>query len=317
MSSLDVLVPPDLDGERADRILSSVLDVPRSVSRSVIDAGDATVAGAPVKPSDRLSAGELIRVVLPDAPPAMSADDAVRFAVLYEDGDLAVIDKPAGVVVHPSSPRSEGTLVHGLLSRYPGIRGVGQDERWGIVHRLDRDTSGLLVVALTSEAYEGLTGMMRRREINRRYLSVVHGLFDGTLGTIDAPIARDPSNPTRMRLGRDGRPARTHYRRLAAWSDVELSYLSVSLETGRTHQIRVHMQSIGHPIVGDRVYGRAGTIADAGRPWLHARQISFTHPISGADVDVLAPLPADLADSLESLGPPDAGAIDDLGGIDR
>ncbi len=295
-------------------MIASLLGVPRSVARAIIEKGDASIDGETLRPSQKISGGTELIVVLPEGPSRMRGDDAVPFAVLYEDASVVVVDKPIGVVVHAGAGRSDGTLAHGLLARYPDIEGVGHEDRWGIVHRLDRDTSGLLVVARTTEAHARLTGMLKRREISRRYLSLVRGVFSNTTGTVDAPIGRDTTNRTRMRVVRDGRPSVSHYRRLAGWVDEDVSLLSVTLETGRTHQIRVHMQAIDHPIVGDRAYGRPGGVGDPGRPWLHARQLSFMHPLTDADVDVVSPLPADLSDSLSALGNPDAGRCADTNG---
>ena len=258
--------------------------------------------------------GSDIVIVHDPKPPVIEPDPTVPFAVVHEDDYILVIDKPIGVVVHPTSERSSGTLVHGLLARYPDVRGVGADGRWGIVHRLDRDTSGLMVVARTDEAHAALAAMMQDRTVTRRYLALADGAFSSATGTIDAPIGRDPSNPTRMRLDRSGRPARTHYRRLAAWDDPEASLLSVTLETGRTHQIRVHLGAIDHPIIGDRAYGKPGGAADPGRPWLHARQLTFDHPVGGEPIDITAPLPSDLMDSLAALEQPAVGDRLDVDG---
>jgi 23S rRNA pseudouridine1911/1915/1917 synthase len=277
------------------------------------DADAVVVGGSPISPSDRLAEGTMAVVTLVE-PRGIEPDATVPFAVVFEDPDIVVIDKPIGVVVHPTSERSTGTLVHGLLARYGDIVGVGAPGRWGIVHRLDRDTSGLLVVARTPRAHEALSVMMRDRSITRTYLALVAGRFDATLGTIDAPIARDPRNPTRMMIERSGRQAITHYRRLAEWEAHDLSLVEVTLETGRTHQIRVHMQAIDHPIVGDPAYGRIGMAADPGRPWLHAHRLEFTHPFEGTSIDIVAPLPDDLADSLVVIGDPDTG---ELAAIDR
>lgn len=314
MTDHTIVVPLDLDRDRADRIIAVSLEVSRTVARAAIDAGDVAIDGNTVKPSDKVPAGVRISVQLPDGPAPLEPDDDVAFDVAYEDNELLIIDKPIRVVVHPTSERSEGTLVHGLVARYPEIRGVGQEGRWGIVHRLDRDTSGLLVVARTHEAYSALVDMIRGREIERRYLALIDGALDSTTGTIDAPIGRDPRNPTRMRVERGGRPSVTHYRRLAAWDKESVSLASVTLETGRTHQIRVHLRAIDHPIIGDRAYGKAGTKPDPGRPWLHARQLSFPHPTTHDAIDVRSPLPSDLMDSLEVLGDPDLGEIVDVDG---
>lgn len=315
MTHHEIVVPIDCDGERADKVVAVVLEVSRAVARRAIDAEGVTANGQPLGAKTRLKAGTRLDVEIREEATTLDPDGSVSFKVVYEDADLLIVDKPAGIVVHPSSPRSRGTLVHGLLDRYPSIRGVGQEGRWGIVHRLDRDTSGLLVVALTHDSYSALTEMMRQRLVTRRYLALVHGLIENTIGTIEAPIGRDPSNSMRMALDRDGRDARTHYRRLVQWSGPELAYLSVTLDTGRTHQIRVHMRAIEHPIVGDRAYGRSGSVADPGRPWLHARQLTFTHPVSGKEIDITAPLPSDLADSLGVLGAPEGGDDYEIEGL--
>ncbi len=316
MSERRVVVPLDLDGLRIDRVIASELSLSRNRVREIIDASGATHDGVPVKPGDRFAAGSTLIVDVPDRAVKLEPEEDVPFAVVYEDRDVIIVDKPIGVVVHPGSGSATGTLANGLLARFPDIEGVGQEDRWGIVHRLDRDTSGLLVVARTDAAYGRLVEMMRDRAISRRYLSLVSGTFTNTTGTVEAPIGRDPSNPTRMGVSRSGRPAVTHYRRLAQWTDRNAALLSIDLETGRTHQIRVHMQAIGTPIIGDVAYGRRGVVGDPGRPWLHARQLSFTHPMTGEAMDTIAPLPNDLCDSLEVLGAPDVGAVADVEGVD-
>lgn len=321
MTTVHVVVPAGDDdavptGERADKVIASELNVSRGVARTIIDAGDATVEDRHLKPADRVHPGTTITVVLPEEEAPLEPDASVPFKVVLEDQDFLVIDKPIGVVVHPTSGNSEGTLVHGLLARYPEIRGVGQEGRWGIVHRLDRDTSGLLVVARNQRAHEALSGMMRNREVTRRYLTVVVGSFNNTTGTIEAPIGRDPSNPVRMKVERGGKDSRTHYRRIAGWARPEVTLLSVHLDTGRTHQIRVHFRAIDHAIVGDAAYGRSGTSGDPGRPWLHARELSFAHPFKDGVINVVSPLPADLVDSLDALGAPDVGALTDTDGME-
>jgi len=314
VSVIEVTVPVELDGGRADKVLSILLDSSRSVARSIIDGGGAIVDDSPLKPAEKLRAGTVVRAELPEVDIELRPEAGVPFDVVYVDEDVLVVDKPAGVVVHPGSGRGDGTLVNGLIARYPDIVGVGQERRWGIVHRLDRDTSGLLVVARSGRAYSRLVDMMRSREVSRRYLSIVHGVFTNTIGTVEAPIGRDPHNPTRMRLARTGKPATTHYRRLAEWTTQDASLLSVVLETGRTHQIRVHLRSISHPIIGDRVYGRRGVTVDPGRVWLHARQLVFGHPITAQRLDFVSALPLDLSDSLASLGDPARGGIVDTDG---
>jgi 23S rRNA pseudouridine1911/1915/1917 synthase len=307
-----IVVPAELDGERADKVIAVILDIARSESRGAFDEGRVSMAGHPVKPGQRVARGDEIEVEQVVRAVGLVPDPSIPFSVVYEDGDLVVVDKPVGVVVHPPSDRAAPSLVHGLIARYPEIVGVGVDGRWGIVHRLDRDTSGLLVVARTHRAHDALTSLMRSRQVSRRYLALVFGAFDSARGTIEAPIGRDPSNPTRMAIDRAGRKSITHYRRLATWVDRDLSLVYVALETGRTHQIRVHMKAIDHPIVGDLSYGRSGGDADPGRPWLHAHRLVFDHPFSERVVDVTAELPADLVDSLARIGPPTRGSIDDI-----
>jgi 23S rRNA pseudouridine1911/1915/1917 synthase len=314
VSIVTVTVLDEHDGERADKVLAVLLACSRTVAKSIIDEGNATVEGRVLKPSEKVHTGAAIRAEVPEDDHELEPEEDVQFEVVHVDRDIVVVDKPAGLVVHPGSGHRTGTLVNGLIAQYPDIVGIGQEGRWGIVHRLDRDTSGLLVVARSGAAYERLVEMMKEHEVSRRYLCVVQGEFTNTLGTIDAPIGRDPQNPTQMYLTRAGRPARTHYRRLATWPTRDATLLSVSLETGRTHQIRVHMRSIRHPIVGDRVYGRRGVVGDVGRPWLHARQLAFEHPTTSQHMDFTTQLPDDLSDSLVLLGEPAGGEIVDING---
>ena len=314
MTIVEVTVPFELGGQRADKALSTLLESSRSAARSIIDSGNATVDGVALRPAEKLRAGTVVRVDVPTVDVELRPEADVAFDVIHVDDDILVVDKPAGVVVHPGSGRATGTLVNGLIARYPDIIGVGQEGRWGIVHRLDRDTSGLLVVARSNTAYERLIEMMKSREVTRRYLSVVQGLFTNTIGTIEAPIGRDPQNPTRMHVTRSGKPARTHDRRLDEWTSRDASLLSVTLETGRTHQIRVHLRSINHPILGDSIYGRRGVTGDPGRPWLHARQLDFEHPITAEPLEFLSTIPGELSDSLVSLGESAGAGIVDVNG---
>lgn len=296
-------VPPELAGERADRVVAVVAGVSRSVARSLIESGAATFDGSEVAPRQKVSAGSTLEYEIPETGPRLLPEE-VAFGVRYEDDHIVVVDKPAGVVTHPGAGRATGTLASGILHRWPQVRGVGEDDRWGIVHRLDRDTSGLLVVALTRDAFDGLRESMRQRDIARTYLALVHGRPDPPTGTIDAPLGRDPRHPTRFRVDSEGRLARTHFRLAASWSDVSL--LEVTLETGRTHQIRVHLGSIGLPVAGDPVYGR---FAGAPRVFLHAARLGFEHPIDGNRLEVDSPLPSDLATVVDALGAPVVGAV--------
>jgi len=295
-----------LDGMRLDRAVALVADVSRSVAARLVTTGGVRLDGAVVKSgARRVAAGETlaVEVVLPDdAQPA--ADPDVVFETVFEDPHLIVVDKPAGLVVHPGAGHDGGTLVHGLLARYPDIAGVGDLHRPGIVHRLDRGTSGLMVVARTDRAYRRLVEQMRSRQPERVYCALVRGHPEAASGVIEAPIGRSSRNPQRMTVTERGRPARTGYTVERRYAEPErAALLACRLETGRTHQIRVHLRAIGHPVVGDPTYG-AGRVDDAfglSRPFLHARSLSFAHPLSGRAVHAESALPDDLSDVLDSL----------------
>jgi 23S rRNA pseudouridine1911/1915/1917 synthase len=236
----------------------------------------------------------------PPAPAGLEPED-VPFETVYEDESVVVVNKPPGVVVHPGSGQASGTLAAGLLFRYPDVEGVGAPSRWGLVHRLDRDTSGVLLVARTKHAYESLTTQLSRREITRVYLALVHGTFHIPTGTVEAPIGRDPARPTRRAVVPGGKDAATHYEVLAEYPSHDVSFLEVRLETGRTHQIRVHMSAIEHPVVGDRTYSSKPARVTAPRVFLHAHRVSFRHPVTEDLVVVEAPLPGDLQDVLSGI----------------
>lgn len=303
-----LIVPLELESTRLDRVLARLAGISRSRAQRLIDSGVVLVDGRAVGPSTSIRSGATIVFISEDPPKGLEARP-IPFEVRYEDDQVLVVDKPPGVVVHPGAGHHLDTLVNGLIHRYPDLAQLGEEHRWGLVHRLDRDTSGLLIVARTSEAHRMLQRALRARQVGRTYLGLARGRLDAATGTIDAPIGRDPRRPTRMAVTVEGRPSRTHYRRLAEWDRCTL--LQIDLETGRTHQIRVHLSSVAVPLVGDRVYGRPGGIeADPGRVWLHAHRLRFPHP-SGGDIEVIAPLPRDLAESLERLGPPERGALPD------
>ncbi len=322
-----VVVPTELDGMRADKAVATLVRIPRTQAHDLIDAGLVTVDGVPVSPSQRLRVGIELEVTHRGAPATVAAAD-VPYSVAYQDEHLLVVDKPAGVVVHPVSGVGRemlrsATLVSGLVHRYPDLAGL-EEQRFGLVHRLDKDTSGLLLVARSAAVHTALQDMLRRRTIARTYLALVVGEPPATTGTIDAPIGRDRSTPTRMAVDAGGKAARTHYRRLAGWPGTTL--LEVSLESGRTHQIRVHLAAVGLPVVGDRSYGRrrataspsgagpTGTEgrrhpADPGRQWLHAARLELTHPVAGGDLTVASPVPAELAAAVARLGEPATGRL--------
>jgi len=304
-------IPDELDGERIDRAVAILCGVSRRIAKTTIDAGGVERAGVDLSPSDRVATGDLIEVELVIEETPVVADVDVEFDIAFEDDDVLVVDKPAGVVVHPGAGRPGGTLANGLLARIPEIAELGPERRWGIVHRIDRDTSGLLIVAKTPDAFDHLQAALKMRDVNRRYLALVAERFTNTTGTIDAPVGRDHAHPTRMTVVEGGRPARSHYRRVADWEEHDESLMAVTLETGRTHQIRVHMRAIDHPIVGDPVYGPGRRMpGDPGRTWLHAEALTFEHPSGSGLMTVHAPLPEDLVRSLDELGPPTRGAVE-------
>jgi 23S rRNA pseudouridine1911/1915/1917 synthase len=295
-------VPGSLEGERVDRAVALLTGWTRGEVQELVSQGAVLVDGRPVAKSRRLVAGELIEVLGEPAAAGLPQPDATIVPVVrYEDDDLLVVAKPAGLVVHPGAGHPDHTLVNGLLASHPELAGVGDPARPGIVHRLDRDTSGVLVVARTPNAYRALVEMLAAHEIERRYLALVWGHLDVSRGVIDAPIGRSVRRPTRMAVREGGRSARTSYEVRVEYATPAVSFLECALETGRTHQIRVHLQAIGHPVVGDATYGGARRPLDLARPFLHATSVSFLHPIHGTPVTVTEPLPDDLESVLAGL----------------
>jgi 23S rRNA pseudouridine1911/1915/1917 synthase len=298
-------VPAALADERLDRVVAFVLDVSRSVATKVIEAGGVQVDGeAAAVGKVRLAEGQVVEIdpdaVPVDEPPQPDAD--VAFEVVHVDDDVIVVDKPAGLVVHPGAGNPDGTLVNGLLARFPELADVGDETRPGIVHRLDAGSSGLLVVARTEAARAALIEQFAEHDAERVYLALVWGHPEAPHGVIDAPVGRSRRDPLRMAVVADGRWARTEYRVLERYDrPAELALLECRLETGRTHQIRVHLGSIGHPLVGDPVYGQRRPKLGVERPFLHAAELSFDHPGTGERVGFRSELPADLADRLATL----------------
>jgi len=292
---LTIEVGAAADGERLDQLLAEPLGS-RSAAQRAIDAGRVTVDGSVRPKRHRVAAGERVEVAAEEVAAAYEASSEVPFEVAYEDDHLLVVDKPAGVVVHPARGHRGATLAEALAGRAEG----GEDPaRAGIVHRLDKDTSGLLVVAKTEAVHRALQEAIRKREVRREYLALVEGCPPARSGTIDAPIGRDRRTRTRMSTDTDvPRAARTHFELEHAYAGFAL--LRVTLETGRTHQIRVHLEAIGHPVAGDPEYGTAGQLGLT-RQFLHAARLAFAHPVSGAPVDVSSPLPPDLQAVLDRL----------------
>ncbi len=297
-------VPEALAGERLDRAVALLTGWTRREVQDLVEAGSVLVDGARVAKSRKLEAGSVIELLgAPEAAGLPEPDPTVEVVVRHEDADVIVVAKPAGLVVHPGAGHPDGTLVNGLLARYPEIADVGDPARPGIVHRLDRDTSGLLVVARTTPAYEGLVEMLAAHEVERRYDALVWGIPESARGVIDAPIGRSVRRPTRMSVREGGRAARTGYEVVVPYPGAGVARLECRLETGRTHQIRVHLLAIGHPVVGDAAYGgqRAGIELD--RPFLHAGGLAFDHPVTGGRVAVEEPLAPELAAVLDGLEP--------------
>jgi 23S rRNA pseudouridine1911/1915/1917 synthase len=304
-SSRREVVPAALDGERVDRVVALLAGLPRSEVAELVDGGAVRLGGRAVRSrSTRVAEGDLVEVDVPDvmALAALEGDASIDVPVAYEDEHLLVVDKPAALVVHPGAGNATGTLVQGLLARYPELAGVGDPQRPGVVHRLDRGTSGLLLVARTPAAHAELTAALAARMISRRYLALAWGHVEPPRGTIDAPVGRAVGDPTRMAVSSSGRPARTHYElRRRFQAPVEVSELECRLETGRTHQIRVHLAAIGHPVVGDRRYGGERGAFPVARPFLHAWRLELDHPATGARLVVESPLPPELVAVLDGL----------------
>ena len=301
-------VPDALAGERVDRVVAVVASVTRAEAASLVDDARVSVNGAvETHRSRRLAAGDLLVVDVRSlvTATALRADDSVPVSVVYEDADLVVIDKPAGLVVHPGAGNHSGTLVHGLLARYPELQAlaVGEnDQRPGIVHRLDKGTSGLLMVARNDRTAQALIAQLAARTVSRRYKALAWGRFEATSGLIDAAVGRSDADPTRMTVSATGREARTRYAVLQAFASPDPTTLvDCWLETGRTHQIRVHLSAIGHPVVGDGRYGGARGAVHSPRPWLHAHSLSFVHPTTGTSMSFTSPVPEDLLAVLSEL----------------
>ena len=301
-------VPSALAGERLDRIVALIGDLSRAQAAATIDAGGVRVDGETAASGKvRLVEGQMIEVdpLAVPGPVLPTADDEVDFGVVYEDDTVIVVDKPAGLVVHPGAGNLDGTLVSGLLARFPDVVGVGNDPvRPGIVHRLDAGSSGLLVVARNDEAAAHLIEQFADHSATRRYDAVVWGVPDAPHGIIDAPIGRDRGDPLKMAVVAGGRPARTDYRVVGSYSSpAVVSRLECRLETGRTHQIRVHLSSIDHPLVGDPTYGQRRPTLGLERPFLHAAELAFDHPATGERVTFTSPLAPDLQSWLAAAEP--------------
>ena len=310
--TIDVRLEPAHAGWRLDRALAAAVPtISRERLKALIRSGAVEARGTPVRdPAIKVKGDENLRVAVPTPKPAHNEPQDIPLTILFEDEHLLVVDKPAGLVVHPAAGNFDGTLVNALLHHCAGkLSGIGGVARPGIVHRIDKDTSGLLVVAKTDVAHEGLAKQFAAHSIDRRYLAIVNGTPKATAGTVDAPLARSAANRKKIAIveGVRGKRAVTHWKRLEMLRGAAL--VECRLETGRTHQVRVHMASIGHPLVGDPVYGRSGKahgklLKDIGfnRQALHAAELGFTHPVTKRKLSFSSPMPPDMQELKRGLG---------------
>ncbi len=299
-----ISIPEGLDQERVDAALARMLGLSRSVVVDLIESGEISKAGKVVTKSDKVSTGDVLEILMPTAkmPPTLTATPIEGLDVVFNDEHIIVINKPAGVAAHPSPGWQGPTVIGAIIAAGYNVSTSGAAERQGVVHRLDVGTTGLMVVAKDEASYANLKDQFRERVVKKVYHAMVQGHMDPSEGTIDAPINRHPREDYRFAVVADGKPSITHYKSLELFPAVSL--LEIELETGRTHQIRVHFSALHHPLVGDLTYGADHTIAERlemHRPWLHARQLAFTHPITGEYLSFECEYPSDLTRSLETL----------------
>ena len=291
-------------GERIDALLArSIENLTRSQAQRLLESGLVTVDGAPVKKNRKTAPGELYRVEIPEVAETELVAQDIALDIVYEDGDVIVVNKPRGMVVHPAPGHPDGTLVNALMFHCgDSLSGIGGEKRPGIVHRIDRDTSGLIIAAKNDPAHLALSEQLSDHSLARVYECVVHGRMREDAGTVDAPIARHPSDRKRMAVVPGGRRAVTHWEEIARYNG--WTHLRCRLETGRTHQIRVHMAHIGHPLLGDEVYGKSPEKGLTGQ-CLHARELKFVHPRTLESIHLTTELPEYFTQVLERLGPPE------------
>lgn len=297
-------VPEALDGLRLDLAVSRLFGLSRTAAVALVEAGDALIEGAAPGKSERVRAGSWLEVTLPapPAPPRVEPEEVAGLRIIHSDDDLVAVDKPVGVAAHPSPGWDGPTVLGGLAARGERVATSGAAERQGIVHRLDVGTTGVMVVAKSETAYTALKRAFREREVDKRYHAVVQGQLDPLRGTVDAPIDRHPHHDWRWAVVSGGKPSVTHYETLEAFPGASL--VDVTLETGRTHQVRVHFAAMRHPCVGDLTYGADPRLAERlglTRQWLHAHALRFAHPRSGDQLELTSDYPADLARALERL----------------
>lgn len=297
-------VPDGLDGMRLDQAVSRLFGLSRTAAATLVESGDALVDGVPRLKSEKVVAGSWLEVTLPSpvAPPTVVAEPVHGLGIIYSDDDIVVVDKPVGVAAHPSPGWTGPTVIGGLAAMGQNVATSGAAERQGVVHRLDVGTTGLMVVAKSEHAYTVLKRAFKEREVEKRYHAVVQGHLDPLRGTIDAPIDRHPTADWKFAVMSSGKPSVTHYDTVEAFRSASL--VDVRLETGRTHQIRVHMSAMRHPCVGDTAYGADPTLAarlKLDRQWLHARELAFVHPRTYEEVRFVSDYPDDLKHALDVL----------------
>lgn len=295
-------VPAEAAGSRLDRWLADQLpDFSRSHLQQLISNGCVTISDRPTKASARLEAGQTVNLQVPEVKPIELRAEAIPLTVVYEDDDLLALDKPAGLVVHPAPGHPSGTLVNALLARWRDFKGLKGDLRPGLVHRLDKDTSGLLIVAKNDASMLKLSTQIKERRVKKEYLALVEGRLEPAEGRIEAPVGRHPTERQQMAVVRGGRESTTHFSVEQYFKDFSL--VRARPVTGRTHQIRVHLAFAGHPVAGDDVYGHR-RVPGLPRQFLHAARLGFTQPTTGEWIQLEAPLPEDLQVFLDSLGEP-------------
>ena len=298
-------IPAALAGERLDRIVALLADISRSDAAALVSEGGARIDGvAATSGKVRVANGQIVEIDPARIPrrELPAADPSIQVPVVWADDDVIVVDKPPGLVVHPGHGHPDGTLVNAMLAVYPDIAGVGDEMRPGIVHRLDVGTSGLMMVARSQVAYDTIVAALAARRVTRGYQTLVWGHLESPNGLIDAPIGRDHRDPLRMAVVIDGKPARTRYHTILRYTaPAEVSRLECHLETGRTHQIRVHLAAAGHPVVGDGPYGGIRSGISSPRPFLHAASLAFKHPVTGETLTFESALPDDLLAVLADL----------------
>jgi len=300
VSTRKIELVADRGWERLDTFVARRLpELSRSHARKLIDDGLVTINGRQGKPSEKVAAAATVAVVIPPPQETRLVAEAIPLTIVYQDHDIIVVDKPTGLTVHPAPGHPSGTLVNALLAACPDLRGISGTLRPGIVHRLDKDTSGLLVVAKNDRAMRALQGQLKDRLVHKTYLALVAGVPSPREGTIEAPIGRNPKNRKKMAVVAGGRDSTSRYRIREEIAGGRYALLEVEPVTGRTHQIRVHMAAVGHPIVGDALYGRRSDVV--GRQFLHAWKLGFGMPLGGRQVEFESPLPTELREALETL----------------